>query len=85
MNRLNTRLERLGGYKQCSECGYPGPLPPDTKVKMNVHIVQVDENGRPLPPPPPEPNYCGGCGREMPVIRLSGLDEKSRGDEHPRV
>ena len=81
MSRLSARLDRLGGYKRCPSCGYPGPLPPDTEVKINLHIVEAGEDGRPLPVPAPEPNFCSACGRELPTIRLKGLDEKSRGND----
>lgn len=79
MSRLGARLDRLSGPRRCPECGFPGPLPRDIEVKTVVRVTELDEEGRPLPMPPLEPEYCGGCGRPMPVIRMQSLDEKSRG------
>jgi len=79
VSRLRARLDRLSGPRRCSECGFPGPLPRDIEVKTVVRVVELDEEGRPLPMPPLEPKYCEGCGRPMPVIRMQPLDEKSRG------
>jgi len=76
---IKDRLDRLGSrVKRCEVCNYPGPVPPDTQVTINLIPVEVDpETGQPSSVDPP-PKYCSGCGRELPVIRVKGLQDKPR-------
>jgi hypothetical protein len=83
---IKDRVDRLGGrVKRCPVCNFPGPAPRDTQVDIVVSVVEVDfETGRAILTPPPEPQYCSGCGRELPVIRVKGIESKPvAGREEP--
>jgi hypothetical protein len=86
MSRLSTRVERLGGGKRCPVCLQPGPLYGDVKIRTNITTlteedVKAIKAGTYVPPPPREPERCEECGRPTEIIiRMKGLNEKSRGD-----
>jgi hypothetical protein len=75
---IKERINRLdGGNRQCPVCLSPGPYPKDMKVEIVMGEMITDpETGRALGYEKDEPEYCSGCGRELRVIQVKGLQDK---------
>jgi hypothetical protein len=72
---LRKRIEKLQEGVGCEVCR----ITPNTPIKINVSVVEIGEDGKPLPPPRKPVRRCEACGRRLPVIRLRGAAEKSSG------
>jgi hypothetical protein len=75
---IKDRLDKLSSrVKRCPVCNYPGPVPPDAQVAIVVSLAEVGpETGRARGYKKLEPRYCSGCGRELSVIRVKGIQDK---------
>jgi hypothetical protein len=76
-NKLRRELEELrqkSGHADCPGCGYPSYK--NAKIVTKVSVIHSLADVK--PPKPPE--KCPVCGRDKLVIRMKGLNEKTRGN-----